>query len=361
MTLLSNRNTSWPAWLLAVAALSVAPARADQILLSNGDRLTGEVVQSDEEKLVLKTEFLGDVEIQWAAITEIESAQKLYVTAGDGQVLVGAVTTTGSNLEVKTAESGPVSLQKASISSVRNEEQQDAYLAEIERLRNPGLLDFWSGAIDAGLSLTRGNAETSTYTTAINVQRKTQRDKITIYETSLFARNDTTGESVTTANAIRGGSRYDVNLSEKLFTYGFVDLEFDQFQNLDLRNVLGGGFGWHLVNTERTTFDVFGGGTFMQEFFDNDITRRSAEITLGEEYRLQVSDATLFTERLVFYPNMSETGEYRIQFDSTLSTKLSNWLAWQITFSDRFITNPVMAKKNDILLSTGVRFAFGAQ
>ena len=44
--------------------------------------------------------------------------------------------------------------------------------------------------------------------------------------------------SATTANAIRGGSRYEVNINDKMFTFGFVDLEFDEFQALDLRPVM---------------------------------------------------------------------------------------------------------------------------
>jgi hypothetical protein len=40
---------------------------------------------------------------------------------------------------------------------------------------------------------------------------------------------------------------------------GRSGLEFDEFQKLDLRVVLGGGFGWHILKTERTAFDFFGG------------------------------------------------------------------------------------------------------
>jgi hypothetical protein len=39
---------------------------------------------------------------------------------------------------------------------------------------------------------------------------------------------------------------------------------------------------------------------------------------------------------------------------------LKNWLSWQITFSDRFLSDPLPGlKNNDLLLSTGVRLTFG--
>jgi hypothetical protein len=58
---------------------------------------------------------------------------------------------------------------------------------------------------------------------------------------------------------------------------------------------------------------------------------------------------------------MSATrGTYRINFDAGATTKLKSWLGWQVTFSDRYISNPPLnLKGNDLLLSTGLRLTFG--
>jgi putative salt-induced outer membrane protein YdiY len=348
--------------LLMAAGLPLAPLRADVVALTNGDRVSGQIVAADTEALTIKTEYLGEVKAQWPAITEIRSDATLFVTDANGQVLVGPVSTSEGTLRIRTAEAGIVPVDKAAVRSIRNQEQQQAYAAEIERLRDPSLLDFWSGYFDTGLSFTQGNSETRTFTTAAKTQRKTDRDKITVYATSILAQNSTTGDTETTANAIRGGSRYELNVSDRLFTFGFIDLEFDEFQNLDLRNVLGGGMGWHVKQTERTVFDVFAGGSFNQEFFSGDITRRSAELVVGEELNYKLSDRLNWSERLVFYPNLSEGGEYRLQFDTALVTQLYHWVGWQISLSNRFLTNPIPGiKKNDLLLTTGLRFNFGRE
>ena len=52
-----------------------------------------------------------------------------------------------------------------------------------------------------------------------------------------------------------------------MFVFGFTDYQYDEFQHLDLRNVLGGGAGYHVFKSANTTFDVFGGGDFEQEYF----------------------------------------------------------------------------------------------
>jgi len=352
--------------LYLLAACIPALLTADVVTLKNGDRITGSVVSSDATTLVMKTEFLGDVEIQWEAVSSIESPEKLYVTSEDGQTLVGPVKTEEDKLAVTTSESGVVEAPLETVAAVRNQEAQDAYVAEIERLRNPKLTDFWRGFFDSGLALTSGNAETTTFSNAAGATRETQRDKINLYFTSVYATAETfnpaTEEafSATTANAIRGGTRYEVNINDKMFTFGFVDLEFDEFQALDLRNVIGGGLGYHIIKNERTTFDFFGGASYNQEFFENDITRRSAEIVLGETLSYQLNGRTSFNERFAVYPNMSETGEYRMQFDAGLTTDIFRWLGWNLTFSDRFLSNPVPGRqKNDVLLTTGVRMIFG--
>ena len=333
---------------------------ADRLLLENGDRLTGTVVKSDLETLTLSTEFLGKVEIKWQGITEISAEQVMYVATEKGQVLVGTVSTSGTNLRVQTSESGRIEVAKASVESLRSETEQAAFEAEIERLRDPSLLDLWSGNLDAGLSFAQGNAQATNFSSSLKTERKTKRDKIWIYATSLFARDSTTGESETTANAVRGGTQYDLNLTERLFSFGFIDLEFDEFQDLDLRNVLGGGLGWRVRDTEQTSFSVLFGGSFNQEFFSGDVTRRTAEVVLGEELSHKLFGGTALSERLVFYPNLSEGGEFRIQFDTSISTEVSKMFAWHVTFSDRFRSNSRLGlEKNDILFATGVRFNFG--
>jgi hypothetical protein len=48
-------------FILSIAILSSA---ADQILLKNGDRLSGTVVKSDGKTLVLHTDYAGDITLK---------------------------------------------------------------------------------------------------------------------------------------------------------------------------------------------------------------------------------------------------------------------------------------------------------
>ncbi|HEY2930963.1 MAG TPA: DUF481 domain-containing protein [Acidobacteriota bacterium] len=332
---------------------------ADQIHLKNGDRLTGSIVKLDQTKLSIKSELAGDLTVPWDAVDRLTSSQPLYLSLSDGQVIVGTVGGADGNIEVQTQQAGTVSVSKGVVRTIRSQGEQSAYEANTERMRNPKLGDLWSGFADAGLSLSRGNADITTLAAGMKAVRATSRDKITTYFTSLSARTKASGRSLTTADAIRGGARYDFNLSSKLFAFGLTDLEYDKLQKLDLRSVVAGGLGFHVLKTEKTLLDIFSGGAFNQEFF-TDVTRRSAELLLGEELSHKLTRSMSLTQRGVFYPNLSETGEYRLAFDASAVTQLGRQLGWQVTFSDRYQSNPIPGiKKNDILLTTGIRLTFG--
>ena len=87
---------------------------------------------------------------------------------------------------------------------------------------------------------------------------------------------------------------------------------------------------------------------------------RSGEAFLGEELDYQISSRSSFSEHFQFFPNLSYSGQYRGVFDSPITTKLANWLNWQVTFQDRYVSNPIPGNENnDLLLSTGIRLTYG--
>jgi putative salt-induced outer membrane protein YdiY len=335
-------------------------ALADQVTLKNGDRLTGDIVKSDTKELTLKSPFAGVVAIQWDAIETITSINPIYVHLTTGETLTGPVTTTDGKIQVVTPSSGTIAIAKDKVQAIQSKDEESAYEKSIERLRNPNLLDLWSGFMDTGLSMARGNSVATTFTLGMNAARVTPRDKITVYFTSLYSKNKTNGISVLGADADRGGIRYDVNFARRNFAFGSTDLEYDKLQQLDLRGVFGGGLGRHAIKTDRTVLDLFGGGALNKEFFTNNVSRTSAEIQAGDLLSYKATKATQFTQSLVFFPNLSDTGAYRMNFDISAVTAVKRWFGFHITLSDRYLSNPIRPgiRKNDFLLTTGIRITF---
>src|SRR5262249_24429191 len=140
---------------------------------------------------------------------------------------------------------------------------------------------------------------------------------------------------------------------------GFNNYEYDRFQNLDLRYVLGGGFGVHVFKGERSRLDLSGGGDYNHENFSNVPHRSSGEFFWGDDYALEVSKAVSLVQTYRMFDNLSNTGEYRINFDLGVVTKLTKWLNWTVSSSDRYLSNPALGRKrNDFLYTTGLGVTF---
>ena len=358
--------------ILSLPLLSL-PVFADQLTLKNGDRLSGTIVKSDDDAktLLIKTDLAGDVTVKWDAITAIVSSQPLHIMLSDGRVIVGRVSTADGILEIAT-DGGTVPAAHDAVKAIRDNATQ----GEIDRLQHPGLRDYWNGLFDLGLSLTEGNSSTAALTIAGKASRVVPKNKLTLYYTEVYSRDSNESPALTTANAIHAGVRDEFNLNPRVYAFAFTDFDEDALQHLDLRNVIGGGLGYHVISSRKTQFDVFGGGSFNQEYFasytianpapppvllfEPSQSRHSAEIVAGESLGAKLGPRTTVSEQLSFFPNLSSTGEYRVTFDANAVTKLKTWLGWQITFSDRYISDPPFGLKgNDLLLSTGLRLTFG--
>jgi hypothetical protein len=113
-----------------------------------------------------------------------------------------------------------------------------------------------------------------------------------------------------------------------------------------------------VIKNANTTLDLLVGANYTRENYTT-LTRNFAAASFGEELMHKLRGSTVITQKLDFYPDLSDFGEYRGTFNFGTVTKLSKWLAWQNAFGEVYVTNPPAGKKqNDILLTTGVSFTF---
>ncbi len=341
--------------------------------MKNGDRLSGSVVKSGGKTVVLKTDYAGDVTLKFEAIENITTTGDMTVGLSGGKTVVGPVSTSGDNIIVTSKTAGPVEAPRSSVSVLRSPAEEAAY----EKSLHPGFLEGWNGITNVGLALTRGNSETKNLNIAFQTARKGFHDKLSLYSNSVYATNDLASASPhTTANSIGGGARYDRDL-DGLRAFGFVNADFyhDTLQNLDLRSLVGGGLGLHAVKRERTTLDLFGGGNYTHETYSAftippvppatvgtlvpAVIHNLGAATVGDEFMQKMGKTSVFTQNWYFFPNLSDTGEYRTTLNLGFVTKLNKWLGWQNSFGDIYVSNPPTSKKrNDLLLSTGLNFSF---
>ena len=342
--------------LLSLVLYASTIAWADQVTMTNGDRLSGTIIKLDDTSLVLKSDYAGEVKLDWSAVQGIQSTQPLHVVLKNGQSLSGPVTSSDGHLQVATGSGSPAEAAKADVASLRGESEQAAY----EKSLHPGLLQEWNGGSTVAFALTRGNSQTENLALAFTAARQTPNDKLGLYANSVYAANDAPGAvPATTANAIQAGARYDHDITKRLFGFVTADFQTDALQALNLRSVPGAGLGVHVIKSSATTLDLLAGINYTRENYTT-FTRNFAAASFGEELMHKLRGSTVITQSLNFYPDLSDWGEYRGTFNFGTITKISKWLGWQNAFGDIYVTNPPFGKKkNDLLLTTGLNFSFG--
>jgi hypothetical protein len=330
-------------------------APADQVSLKNGDRVTGKILKKEGDKLALKSDVFGSVNIPWTEITRLISDEALTVALADGRSVQGKIDIRDGQIEI-AALSGTESVAIVKVSAIRNAGEQKAY----EKMQHPSLLSLWTGFADVGLSLARGNSTSNTITTSLKASRETRTNRTSLYFTQIYSKGRlATGAIAATADAIRGGWSYNRNFSQRLFVNTFNDYEYDAFQNLDLRLVAGTGLGYQAIKNNRTHINLSGGASYDYEKFSTPLKRNSAEAYLGDSLTHRISKVMTLTQSFRIFDNMSATSRYRINFDLGAATEIRKWLSWQLTCSDRYLSNPVSGhRSNDVLLTTGVRLTF---
>ena len=84
-------------WVLGILApfllIAAGFVAADEIVLENGNILTGTIVKLEGGKLTLKTDYSQPIEIQSSKIKKIESDQVIEIHLSSGEVLKGKIKT----------------------------------------------------------------------------------------------------------------------------------------------------------------------------------------------------------------------------------------------------------------------------
>lgn len=221
----------------------------------------------------------------------------------------------------------------------------------------------WRAALGLGASLASGNTESTNLTLNVDAVRATEQDKATLYGAALYARS----EGVTSGEQLRGGGRYDSDLTPVVFGFGGLDMERNRFANLKLRAQGSAGLGYHLTKTASVTWDVFGGLAYSADHY-YDPTEVNGELLtsytypslmLGQELTVKLSETASASQKLVVLPNLENRGEYRANWTAKLAAAITNSMSLTAGVTIDYNSMPGPDRKStDMLLTTGLSIKF---
>lgn len=214
---------------------------ADEVILTNGDKLSGEIVSKTDHVLAFKTSYAGTIKIVWAEVEHLSIDEAAHV------ILIDGTDIGNTTLATNTAASPKI--------------QQ---IAEINPAIKPNFMN--KGQVNFGLEIDRGNSDIDDYHLDSETEFRWLKDRLT-FELSGDL-EDSNGRS-TQQNA-ELLTDYDHFLNEKLFASVGLLLEHEKFADLDLRTTLTSGIGYQIFENTRTNLYIEGGPGYIWENFDED-------------------------------------------------------------------------------------------
>ena len=328
----------------ACSTMAHAKAKTDVIFLKNGDRVTGEVKSLLRGKLELKTDHMGTILIDWVEIQEIMSATSQVVELANGTRFFGSLEQSANpnTVEIETNE-GEVGVNSDDIVAM--------YPVEAgfwDRMDISAKLGFsWDKSSNVGRGslgidvayrdpkfITRGN-----FSTELTTQQDQPNSK----------------RVVLTVNHMRF-------LGNKRFRALFGSMEQNDELGLDLRTLLGAGYGWIPIRNQRTLFGLMLGVDVNYEIPTSGEDETNLELVggLSYDYFFYSHPERRFRVELNVYPSITEAGRYRANLNSTFKVEFFRDLFWDLSLYASYDSQPISpeAATSDVGVTSSLGYKF---
>jgi len=215
----------------------------------------------------------------------------------------------------------------------------------------------WTGSVGFGLTLNRGNTDTTNVNLSFEAKRDPKTNDVYIFK-ALYLRGETNGEA--TDNRLFTLGRYERNLTPRLFAFGQVTYLHDEFKQIDYHIAPVGGIGYKVVKTDRVTLSADGGFGVIWEKNPGEDVETSASVTSGDTFEFKLSPTAKITQSFVALWDAGDFGDALYTFGSALSASLTKQSELKIALLDTYATRPPSAevKKNDVALLVTVVYKF---
>lgn len=259
---------------------------ADEILMKNGDRLSGRIIAMKDHTLTIKTPYAGQIDIQWDQVTSIETDSVIHMVLKDKTAVHGIV---------KRTETGELNLKTDDVM-----EPLRFSVNRVEVINPPSEPSVkFKGRVNAGIDVSKGNTDTEAYYLDSEMGIRTEKNRYTVGGEA--NREEESGKE--TADNWFLYASYDHFLTQKWYLYTKANFEQDDFKDLNLRTIIGAGSGYQFFETELRILSVQGGIAYVNE--DYSVSGQDNDYSAGI-WNIKY-DQYLFNEFIRFFHNHEGT------------------------------------------------------
>jgi len=331
----SNRNFSEDprAVLLAQASPETTPKSVwdtaippadefDWVQTTSGEWLKGELKEMYSGSLSFDSDEFDLQNIDWDDVEQFRGAGEKRISIdgpGAPETYVGKLVVTQDSVTIDTTDG-------------KKEFPRDKLIAITQGAASEW--DNWSAKIDLGLNFTRGNSTQTDLTAKLNIKRLTPENRFVVDYLGNVSEND----NAQTVNNHRLNTFVDMFVA-KVYFFRPVFAEYfkDPFQNIDYRVTVGIGAGYHLIDTPKTTWDVYGGPGYRRTRYVSVEPGDSEEVStpalvLGTFYDTTLTKTVDFNGKYDISIVNKESGTFTQHAIATFEIELTSVLDFDVSF-----------------------------
>jgi hypothetical protein len=318
--------------------------KTDIVYLKNGDRVTGEVKTVNRGKLQLSTDHMGTIYIEWTDILQITSSTGQALELTDGRRYFGNLTKPEADSMVTVATAlGPVNLNVEDIFAMYPVES-----------------NFWDRLdinVDFGLSWDKGS-EVGKYSLGLDAKyRRTESISMASFSTEITTQKS----QENTQRTVLSGMHNIFRPGKKFHSY-FGNLESNDQLGINLRALIGAGYGWVPIRSQRNWFSAAVGLAANRETPSEGEAETNLEAVgwLTYEYYKFDSPERAFTTNLKVFPSLTDWGRWRANLNTDFTVELFDDLYWKMDFYLTYDNEPVSsdASTSDYGVTTSIGYKF---
>lgn len=272
--------------LLVWLVLAVAgDARADTVHLTNGDVVTGTILELDDDEIVFDAALLDEVRIEIEDIAYLETSRPVSIQYGDGREVTGYVVREHGQMVLRP-ERPEAAADEPGVDTEANGAATDApvvTLGELFKLEPVETYYRYEGELDVGINVASGNTDQSSFNVSGMIAPSFGKNTVRLSGQL----NRTVSDGDTTASNWRIDGSYEREFTRRWRAVALNRYENDKFQDLDLRVTAAAGPGYTLLFAQ-PSLDVFLAPAYVHETFDGGEKRDFAALLWGLNFAYDV-------------------------------------------------------------------------
>ena len=330
---------------LSAAFLMAGPVRADEVVFKNGVHLTGKILSLEGGKLQVKSAVAGAVTVDVKDIKTFSSDGPITIKLKDGTVVHQQVAS-GPEGQVAIAPGGALAPQNLPISSIKT----------------INFKEDWTGNITAGGTLTRGNTNTDSLNLAIDMARRTEKDRLTLGAGFLYSREQIpgTGDKKETENDWFFGAKYDYFFDPQIYGYLNGRIERDVIAGISLRVTPGGGVGYQFIDRPDFHANAEGGLSYLyRSYTHGGGTAETVAARLAYHVDKKLNDKVSVFHNFEYFPGLDRINDYFFDTDLGIRATLTEKMFTEFKIQEQYDSSPAPGKgANDTRFILGVGWSF---